>query len=35
MDDDDVIDGLRDLGEHVAGDDHGASLASEFAQQLT
>src|SRR3954452_7103256 len=29
VDDDDVVGGLGDLGEHVAGDEHGAALGGE------
>ena len=32
-DDDDVVDGLLDLGEDVAGDEHGAAFAREVPQE--
>ena len=34
MDDDDVVDGLRDLGEHVARDEDGAPLGRHAAQEV-
>jgi hypothetical protein len=32
-DDHDLVDGLGDLGEDVAGDEHGAALVGQLAQQ--
>ena len=34
VDDDDVVDGLLDLGEHVAGDEDRAPLAGRAAQEV-
>jgi hypothetical protein len=34
VDDDDLVGGLGDLGEHVAGDEHGAALGGERAQEV-
>jgi hypothetical protein len=34
MDDDHVVDGLLDLGEHVAGDEHRAALRGSAAQDV-
>src|SRR5699024_8842747 len=34
-DDDDLIDRLLDLGQQVAGDQHGASLGGQTAQELS
>ena len=34
VDDDDVVGGLRDLGQHVAGDEHRAALGGERAQEV-
>ena len=34
VDDQDVVGGLLDLGEHVAGDEHGAPLGGQRAQEV-
>ena len=34
VDDDDVVDGLRDLGQHVAGQQDRATLAGQTAQEV-